>query len=250
MTERDFGRGAAESDTLLLPPGAEHGANAAMPGWHIYADLTPPELMADRRVRSLRVWIAIALVLVVAGVALAYDHARGQVRAAEEAVTAEQATAQALRDQQQQFTGVLTLQATVDKAKQDLAALLASDVNVDALLGEIWDALPDGMTISQIAVSVPDQISGKSTSGARGDSGPAALDTSDASHIGTITLAGTGTTIDDLPAFIDALGTLDGVFSPYPTSNQRSDDGGTSYSLQFTLTDALLTHRYAVEGEN
>jgi hypothetical protein len=249
VTEHNPGRGASDSD-ILLPPGSEHGSSATMPGWHIYADLTPPELMADRRVRSLRVWIAIALVLVVAGVALAYDHARGQVSDAEEAVAAEQATGQSLREQQQQFAGVLTLQATVDKAKQDLAALMGTEVDIDALLGTVWDALPDGMTISQIAVSIPDQVSGKSPSGDRASAGVASLDTSDDAHIGTVTLAGSGATIDDLPAFIDNLSAIDGVFSPYPTSNQQSDDGGTSYSLQFTLTDALLTHRYAAEGEN
>lgn len=248
MTE-DIAGHRSDSDTALLPSG-DRSSHAAMPGWHIFADLTPPELMADRRVRSLRVWIAIALVLVVGGVALAYDHARGQVSEAESAVAAEQATAQALREQQQQFSGVLALQATVDKAKQDLAVLMASDVDVDALLGKVWGALPDGMTISQIAVTIPDQISGKSGTGERGSAGVASLDTSDSAHIGTVTLAGSGTTIDDLPAFIDNLSAIDGVFSPYPTNNQQSDDGGTSYSLQFTLTDVVLTQRYALEAEN
>src|SRR5690606_32339813 len=118
-----------------------------------------------------------------------------------------------------------------------LSVLMASDVDVDGVLGEIWSALPDGMTIGQIAVSIPDQISGSSPSSDRGDSGAASLDTSESAHIGTVTLTGTGTSIDDLPAFIDNLSALTGVFSPYPMSNQQTADGITAYSLEFVLTD-------------
>lgn len=249
MTNHDLSRSATDPDTIILPPGAEHvpGGAAAMPGWHIYADLTPPELMASRRVRSLRVWIAIALVLVVGGVAVAYDHARGQVNEAEEAVAAEQATGQALRQQQQQFSGVITLQGDIADMEQQTATLMASDVDVDALLGKLWAALPQGMTINQITVSVPSSVGG-SGSGDTG-SGAAALDASGDTHIGTVTLSGTGQSLSDVPGFIDNLSEVAGVFGPFPTSNI---DTGTAvnYSLQLTLTDALLTHRFAVEGEN
>lgn len=235
------------------------GSATSMPGWHIFADLTPPELMIARRTRSLRIWVAIALSLVVAGVGAGYDQARGEANDGAAAVIAAQDAGQVLRTQQQQFAGVTTLQATVDRAHQQLATLMASDVDVDALISKIWTALPPGMTITQVTVAIPEQNSGQAPEAA-GSGGAASLDTSDATHIGTVTMAGSGTTIDDVPALIDKLSAIKGVYSPFPTSNQiaqsdsgtgsASASGTTSYSLQFTLTNTLFTNRYAAEGEN
>ena len=36
---------------------------------------------------------------------------------------------------------------------------------------------------------------------------------------------------------------MDGIFDPFPLTNQ-STAAGTSYTLQLTLTDSLLTHRH------
>lgn len=244
-------------DRTLAPPvraadlAATAANGAAMPGWHIFADLTPPELMVERRVRRVRVVMIAVVVLAAIGTFLGYNYAQGEAAQAQSAVDAEEAISASLRSQQQQYSGVTQLEGAVDAARQDLAALLASDVDVNALLGAIWAALPSGMTIDQITVTVPDQFSGQS-SGAAGTSkgdGAASLDASDATHIGTVALAGTGTSIDDVPAFIDNLSGIKGVYSPFPTSNQQAD-AGTSYSLQFTLTGVLLTGRYAVEGDN
>ena len=244
---------AAPDRTLTTPAlaadlAASAANGAAMPGWHIFADFTPPELMVERRVRRVRVAMIAVVVLAAALTFLGYNYAQGQAAQAQSAVEAEEAISASLRSQQQQYAGVTQLEAAVDDARRDLAALLASDVDVNALLGAIWSALPAGITIDQITVTVPDQFSG-SSSGTSGSGGAAALDPSDATHVGTVALAGTGTAIDDVPAFIDNLSDIRGVYSPFPTSNQQAE-GGTSYSLQFTLTDALLTGRYAVEGDN
>lgn len=223
-------------------------APQTMPGWHIFADLTPPELQTSRQARSIRIAVIAALVVVCAGVAVGYQLARGQAQDAAAAVTAEEATGQTLRDRQQEFANVTTLQATVDSAKQQLGALLASDVDIDALVGHIWAALPPGMTIDQITVTVPGADAGQAAAGDSG-SGAAALDTSAAVHIGTVALAGSGAAIDDTSTFIDKLVGIKGVYSPFPTSNQLGDDGRTSYSLQFTLTDAALSHRFLEGGD-
>jgi hypothetical protein len=120
---------------------------------------------------------------------------------------------------------------------------MAADVDVSALLGAVVAALPKEMTIDQLAVTV-------SAASSRGDlaskgksSGVGGLDLSDAVHIGTVTVSGTGSTLTDLAGYVDALRATKGIFEPYPLSNQTTEVG-TSYSLQLTLTDALLTHRY------
>ena len=79
----------------------------------------------------------------------------------------------------------------------------------------------------------------RTTGGAAG----AQLDTSGHSRIGTVSLSGTGRTLDDLPRFIDKLKTLPGLVDPVPTSNQVTE-GAVSYSLTFGITDQTLSHRF------
>lgn len=236
---------AAPDRTLTAPMLAAEriaagNAGAAMPGWHVFADFSPPELAAERRVKKVRVAMIAVVVLVAAAAFLGYDFAQGQAAEARAAVDTETAIAASLRSQQQQFSSVTTLQATINQARAELGTLLASDIDADALVAEIWAALPQGMTINQFTIAVPPQTPGNS---AKAD-GVAALDPSTAQHIGTVTVGGTGTGIDDVPAFIDTLAGIPGVYQPFPTSNQTADEGGTTFSLEFTLTDVLLTHLY------
>lgn len=235
------------STDMLAPaiPASQQSASGAMPGWHIYADLTPPELIAARAVRKVRVWVAIALVLVVAVIGAGYQFARMQAAEAADTVAVERAIGDTLRAQQQQFSGVTSIQGSITAARAQLATLMASDVDVDALLGRIWAALPEGMTIDQLSITIPPLA----TSSGDTRSGTGALDTSDAAHIGTATLSGTGQQLADLSTFVDRLRQIDGIFDPYPTSNDVADEG-TEYSLQLVLTDALLSGLYAVEEEH
>lgn len=236
---------------MALPPAAPGPAGqpaaAAMPGWHIYADLTPPEFAAERRLRRVRFGVVIAVILVAAGAVAGYQLAHAEARDAADLVAAEEAVGQSLRSQQQQFANVTQLRGTIDRAREQLAMLMSADVDIDALVSNIWAALPEGMTINQFAVTIQAPIGGQTRASA---AGAAALDTSASEHIGTVTLSGTGTDIDDVPTFIDNLSDIAGIFSPFPTSNQATGPGATAYSLQFSMTDTLLTGRYALEGEN
>lgn len=226
------------------PPEAP-ARTGTMPGWHIVADLTPPELIASRRVQKVRVWVVIAAILVAAACAGGYVWAHGEANAAADSLAAEQATTQTLIDRQRSYTNVTSLQTAIDQLKAQTATLMASDVDVDALLGEIWAALPEGMAISQISVTVPSTVAGADARNP--SSGIGALDASGAVHIGTVTLSGSGAAITDVPEFVDRLGAIPGVFDPFPTSN-ATDATGIQYSVQLTLTDTLLSNRFAVEG--
>lgn len=256
------GRDPATSEGSYVPtPATPATPTGTMPGWHIVSDLTPPELIASRRLRKVRVAVIAAVALVIAGAGAGYYAVRDQAQDAAATVASEQARSETLRAQQSQYSNVTALQVSIDQANAELATLMTSDVDTDELLGAIWHALPDGMTIGQIAVTIPPQTSGASPEAASGRSGAGTLDTSEQAHIGTMTLSGTGTELNDVPAFIDRLRHIDGIFDPYPTSNVTNTDGagdasdgvgqaGTTYSLQVTLTDALLTHLYATGGES
>jgi hypothetical protein len=56
--------------------------------------------------------------------------------------------------------------------------------------------------------------------------------------------------------FIQRLGAIDGVFDPYPLTNQVVTTGGdsgagtgTTYSVQITITDARLSHAFDMEAK-
>ncbi len=243
--------------------------DGAPPGWGIVADLTPPELIADRRLKVVRRFVAVGLALVLGLCGVGYGYAVWQGSSAADGLAAEQARTATLLADQHRYIGVTAVHAAITQVQQQLGGLMASDVNVDKITAAIVAALPPAMTIDSATVTVTgavDAASGRST----GDkaSGVGGLDTSKAHHIGTVTLSGTGAQLTDLAAYVDALRRVPGVFEPYPLSNQATGadapagtsaggsaapasgaTAGTTYSLQLTLTDALLTHRFDKGGD-
>src|SRR5699024_7133771 len=123
--------------------------------WHIVADLTPPELLAARKLRIIRFGVIVALAVVVAAGAGGYLLTQNQAVDAAADLQLEQALTATLRTQQQDLSGVTRLQARIAHTEERTAQLMASDVDFDALLGNVWQALPDSMTIDQISATVP-----------------------------------------------------------------------------------------------
>jgi hypothetical protein len=231
----------------LNPADLSTGRPGSMPGWHVVADLTPPELIAARRLKVVRLLVLIVVVVVAAACAGGYYFARQQAEAAATDLAGAQARSTTLQAQQRGLAGVTALQGSLNAIRGQVATLLAADVDFSALLGDIGAALPAGMTIGQAAVTITPTIS-SGNAGNANSGGAAALDASGTAHIGTVTLSGTGRTLDDLSVFIQHLRAIHGVFDPYPLTNQVAE-AGTTYSVQITVTDARLSHAFDTEGK-
>jgi hypothetical protein len=217
----------------------------SMPGWGIVADLTPPELIASRRMRVIRrlmiIGVATVLLLCAGGYALAILRHND----AESELASQQDRTTTLIAKQRRYSGVTVVRGSIAEVQDQLAGLMAGDVNVGALVGAVVTALPQDMTIDQLSVDI---VTGTSSgSGSTNSGGVGSLDLSHAAHIGTVSMSGTGSRLTDLATYVNTLRTIPGVFEPYPQSNQTTEKG-TTYSLQLTLTDALLTHRFDVKG--
>lgn len=210
---------------------------SAMPGWGILVDLTPPELLAARRLRSTRRLLAVLLALVLALAGAAYFYAGSQRDNAAAGLTAEQATTTRLQAEQRKFAGLLQTQTSITQVQTQIAGLMASDVDVAKLVGSIRAQLTPGMTLAQIGISI-DTAAQPAAAGGTGT-----LDTSGERHIGSVTLTGKATRLTDVSTLVDRLRTVDGIVEPYPVSNQQTTDGA-SFSVQLTLTATLLTHRF------
>jgi hypothetical protein len=220
------------------PPPLDNRLWSSMPGWGIVADLTPPELIAERRLRVLRKYIVAGLVLVLVLCAGGYVQA---VRKHSTAVDARNAMTARTQELQQQlhnkaFGDVVRIQGTLAQVQTQVATLLKNDVDLPTLLGKVRAALPASMAIKTMTVTL--------TTAAGGVAAPT-LDRSGHVVIGTFVVGGSSRTLDDLPAYVDRLAKVKGVANLVPTSN-GSDTEGVKFSLAFEITDRLYSHRYDV----
>ena len=219
---------------------------STMPGWGVVANLIPPEVLQARRVRAVRKLVAYALCVVVLIAAVGYGFAWYRSRQASEALAAEQSRTSQLLAQQRRYADVTLLQGSVASVRTQLSQLLASDVDVPALMAAILLQLPPGSSVSQLAVTMSAPGAGNTT--ATPATGSAALDTSGRQHIGLISITGQARTVSDVSTLVDRLSALPGFIDPYPTSNTTNDKGAL-FTVQFSINDRLYSHRYDVAAK-
>jgi hypothetical protein len=217
----------------------------SLPGWGIAANLIPPELIAARRLRSLRKLLTagIAVLLLIGG--FGYYLAATESSTAAADLTSAQGRTTQLLDQSRGYADVIAIQGTISDVHSQLAQVMSADVDMAALMGELSSALPETMKINQESITI-------SPAGAAGEeSGTGAaggLDTSGLPRIGTITIVGTGQTLDDLSDYLDRLRAIEGLVDVLPVSNSLSGTSGTEFNVTAGLTDAALSHRFDIGG--
>ncbi len=216
----------------------------AMPGWGIAADLTPPELINSRQLELLRRILAILLVVVLVIVAGAYLVVRHRNSNAEDALAKAQLHTTQLQAQANKYSGITRIQGTTAQVQNQIAALMASDVDLPSFLGKLRSNLPASMLIKQetLTISTAAVAGGTASTGAAAPTGTG-LDTSGLATIGSLTMNGTGKKLNDLADYVDKLKGLTGVTNVLPVSN--SDENKIEqFSITLSLTSALLSHRY------
>ncbi|MEO5832172.1 MAG: hypothetical protein ABIR83_02245 [Nakamurella sp.] len=232
------------SDTKTLPPPATVVSRPAlwtvMPGWGISADLIPPELVKARQIAVLRRWLAVGIVALVLVCGGGYYLAlrESDAATADLAVIADRTLE--LQAVGRSYSDVVSIQNRIAQIRGQVTQVMAPDVDLVALTGALQTSLPATMTISQQAITI-------SMAGAATATG---LDASGATRIGTVTMSGTGQTLDDLSDYVDSLAAIPGVVDVLPLANSLNSEGavGTQFSLTLGLTDALLSHRFDAGG--
>jgi Tfp pilus assembly protein PilN len=229
--------------TALLPrrPVVEE-TWGTMPGWGVVADLTPPELLAARRLKGLKKLIAAALVVVLllcVGEYLLARQSHGAAQADYEAAVSRtnELTAAAASDKLSAVTRVKTLTASI---RTQLGQAAASQVDVAALLNRVGAATPGGVDITSINVSITGATSADTST-------IPTLDTSGQTPVGTVTLAGSASDMTSVATFVTKLGSVKGIVDVIPTGNSKGGSGssGAQWTMTAQLTGALLTRRPA-----
>lgn len=209
----------------------------SMPGWGVVADMIPPELTNLRWIGVLRRRIVFVLVLVVALCAGAYIYESMQNSNASDA--AAQATMQTneLQHAASKYAAITRIETTVDGVRAQVATVMQDDVDVAGLLLKVRLALPNTMSIQNVALAL--------TSASAAAATPPGLDASGHAEVGKVSVTGSARTLDDLPAFVDRVAAIPGVVNVLPGTNQLSS-GFAQFTLTFALTDQLYSHRYDV----
>ena len=223
--------------------GDGHGDEAwnrpAVPGWGLWFDLTPPELVNARRVKVVRRWIAAGLVVVVLAIAGAWFLSTMRAGHAGDAVADEQARTSGLQASQRRYAAVTTLTGATAAIDQQLAGLMTDDVDTSAVIGALRSTLPATVRLEQVQLSID-----SATAGAAAKTGTAgALESSTDPQVGTVTLSGTAGGVDGVAQYVAALGSTAGFTDVVPTSSSGTDKGFT-FSISLNVTDKVLTHRY------
>jgi hypothetical protein len=217
----------------------------SLPGWGIAADLTPPELINSRQLKTLRRLMAAGLVVLLLLCAGGYYLAAHEKSDAAADLTATQSRTSELEGVGRSYSSVVAIQGSVRQVQAQVAQVMNADVDLVALMVVLESNLPKTMVIQQESIS----ISPAGVVAATGVAAGSSLDTSGLPRIGTITISGTGQALDDLSDYIDRLQTVPGLVDVLPISNTASTTGSeTQFSLTIGLTNVLLSHRFDVGG--
>ena len=212
-----------------------------MPGWGIVADLTPPELIASRRLRVLRKLLAAALSVLLVLLVLGYGYARLQAHSAASSLADVNLRTVQLRAEQNKYGTVTRVKSSIDSTNVTIAKLMASDVDMGKFLAEVRQALPATMSINSIDLTVSQ--AGAGAAAAVKAAATNSLDTSGHLPIGKMQLAGSSHSLTDLAGYLTSLQQVAGVTDVVPGTNTVS--GGTvTWSLSCSITDELISHYF------
>jgi hypothetical protein len=209
---------------------------STMPGWGIAADLTPPELINSRELRTLRKWIGAGVVILLLGCTGGYLAASRQNHAASADLAKVNAQTVQLQSGVSRYATVTQIQANVTLIQAQIANLMGGDVDLVTLMGRIRSGLPAPMAIASESITINLAAAAAAPAG----TAPPALTT-----IGTVTISGTGRALDNLATYVEHLQKIPGVIDVNPTTNVLSGRT-THYSLSLSLTAAAFSHRFDV----
>lgn len=209
---------------------------STMPGWGIVADLTPPELIDARALKTLRRALVAALALVVVLCAGGYVLAGQSNGTAHDQLGAAEAQTTELMAAQSGYAAVTEIKTEIATMQSQLASLFASDIDVASIMQRVRVVLPKGMTLKTVNIT---PMAGT----------PITVGTESLTQVGTVTLGGGATNLDDLASYAAALGALPGFVQVVPSSNAKSA-GKTTWTVTAVLTSELLSNRFSTTGSH
>jgi hypothetical protein len=222
------------TSTTLLPLGGAISPQHMSRVLNIRANLLPPELTARRNARQMSLVVIVALVLVAGLLGTWYAHTRSEKGQADQELDRVSAQIiQAHKSQVQDGKGAAVKEQNETIAKQ-LKGLMAQDLPWAKLINEVRATGTDaGVEVSDITGSLTDA-----------ETVSAGLpSTTSASTVASLQITGTGADKKTIAGYVDALGDLPDLASPYLTSATEAE-GGMSFTLSAQVSSTARCGRF------
>jgi Tfp pilus assembly protein PilN len=202
-------------------------------------NLLPPEITQAHRLRRTKAGLAAGLVVVIGAIGGAYVTQVNAKNAAQDNLTAEQATGAKLQAEQAKYADVPRTIAAIDKAETMRETAMANDIEWYRSLTNVSLTLPSKVWLTTLTLQV-------------GAAGGAAASTTPASTgltggVGTVTAVGTAMDHPDVATWLDVLARQPGMSDAYFSSSKKKEVGAKTvvdFSSTATVTDEALSHRY------
>lgn len=214
-----------------------------MPGWGIVADLTPPELTAFRRLTVIRKALLRGMITLLVLLVLLYGYSTHAKNGASNGLSKERTRTAQLEAEQNRYSQVTQLHASITGIDAKVATLMAADVGFAGTIGSLRNALSPTMALDDVEVKISQAGARAATAGSGQPGIVSSLDTSGHKSIGQVILNGSGHSLDDLPAYLANLRKIKGVIDVVPVSNEVSGRS-VQFNVTLSLTDEVLTHRF------
>ena len=205
-------------------------------------DLLPPEVLAGRKFRKARGWMAAVVVGTVALTGGVFALASADADAAAEELATEQARTTQLRAEESQYAAVPAILASVDRAETALDTAMASDIQWFGYLSQMASVAPEGLWFTSISLSAAP------TDAAVGSDPLAPVDA-----VGDVVTIGRALAYDDVATWMDALGAVTGydhvLFSTAVLDTETGDSPYVDFQVSVKVLPVAYSDRYVSEAE-
>jgi len=188
------------------------------------ADLLPPELKAESRVRAQRrglIGVALLAVVLVVGV---YAYALIASTAAAIRLASANAQTENLREQQQEFVEVRELQQQLAEIETSQLIGVSTEIDWQEYIGLVQASLPADTVIERLSAST--SIPGSAES--------AGTNPLQSAQVATITFSATTLTLPSVSSWIDSLGLLPG-FADATANSIKLDVATGVYTVEMSM---------------
>lgn len=203
-------------------------------------NLLPPEVTAGRRLKVIKRWLGIALVLVLVVCAGGFAYAKLVESKAQADLADAQAETQRLQAEQQKYAEVPRVLGALDDTKIVRAIGMATDVDWWAYYSAITAALPPNVSIDSLVVTSTTAL----------DPAAAPANPLQAESVGRIDFVGRSLTVPDTAAWLDALDAVPGFSDAWTSAANVTEnaDGTVFYNVTVgvQVTAAAYSHRFDI----
>ncbi|MFC5382379.1 PilN domain-containing protein [Aquipuribacter nitratireducens] len=208
-------------------------------------DLLPPEVLADRRFKKTKGWLALAVVGSLALCGGAYAWAAADANAAAEELAVEQARTSELTSEAAQYAEVPAIIATKDRAETALETAMASDIQWYRYLAQMASVTPEGVWFTNVTATA--NAEGAGASGATGD--PLAP----VDSVADVVTIGKALSYEDVATWMDRLETVTGydhvLFSTTTLNDDTADEPYVDFQVSTKVLPEAYSDRYAPKAE-